>query len=108
MMRSLAVTLAAATLLLACGKSTTGKQVQAAALSPAQVEVKLAAADAADGHADKVVAKCATCRLGMDGDAQYASLHAGYELHFCSAECKTRFDADPQKVIAKLPDKPLA
>jgi len=108
MMRSLALTLTAATLLLACGKSTTGKPVQAAALSPAQIEIKLAAADAVDGHVDKVVSKCASCRLGMDGDGQYASVHAGYELHFCSAECKTRFDADPQKVIAKLPDKPLA
>ncbi len=108
MMRSLAATLAAATLLLACGKSTTGKQVQASALSPAQVEVKLAAADAADGRTDKVISKCASCRLGMDGDAQHASMHAGYELHFCSPECKTRFDADPDKIIAKLPDKPLA
>jgi len=36
------------------------------------------------------------------------SQHAGYALHFCSEECKHRFDADPDKVIAKLPDKPLA
>jgi YHS domain-containing protein len=108
-MRSpLLVTLAAATLLVACGKPSTTKVVDAVQLTPAQVEARLAAADLADGTKDKVVAKCASCRLGMDGDAENASMHAGYELHFCSAECKQRFDADPQKVIAKLPDKPAA
>jgi YHS domain-containing protein len=108
MRRSLSALLVAAGLVAACGKSATNTQVEAVRLTPVQVEAKLAAADLADGHVDKVVAKCASCRLGMDGDAANASVHAGYELHFCSAECKKRFDADPDKVIAKLPDKPLA
>lgn len=108
MKRMFSALLVAAGLLAACGKSTTPRSVDAVQLTPAQIEARLAAADLADGARDKVVSKCASCKLGMDGDAQHASVHAGYELHFCSAECKTRFDADPQKVIAKLPDKPLA
>jgi YHS domain-containing protein len=108
MTRTLSTLLVAATLLAACGKSTTNPQVETARLTPAQAEAKLAAADLADGTRDKVVARCASCRLGMDGDAANASVHAGYELHFCSAECKQRFDADPDKIIAKLPDKPQA
>ena len=108
MTRALSTLLTAAALLAACGKTQTPPQAAAPALTPAQVEVKLAAADLADGTADKVVAKCAACRLGMDGDAANASQHAGYELHFCSEECKHRFDADPNKVLVKLPDTPLA
>jgi YHS domain-containing protein len=108
MTRPLCTLLVAATLLVACGKTRAPQQAAAPALTAAEVETKLAAADLADGHADKVVAKCAACRLGMDGDAANASQHAGYTLHFCSEECKHRFDADPDKVIAKLPDKPLA
>jgi YHS domain-containing protein len=94
--------------LLACGPSADEKPPRAPALSPAKVEARLAAADAADGRVDKVVSRCASCGLGMEGDAQHASTYAGYELHFCSAECKQRFDADPAKIIAKLPDKPAA
>jgi YHS domain-containing protein len=108
MTRALCTLLTAVALLSACGKAQTPTQAAAPALTAAEVEVKLAAADLADGTADKVVAKCAACRLGMDGDAANASQHAGYELHFCSEECKHRFDADPNKVIAKLPDRPLA
>jgi len=108
MKAQLAVALTAAVLLIGCGKTTTEKPTGAAALTPEQVETKLAAADLADGAADKVVAKCAACRLGMDGSPEHASTHAGYELHFCSEDCKTQFDHDPAKVIGRLPDKPLA
>ena len=108
MTRTLSTLLIAAALLSACGKAQAPTQAAAPALTAVEVEAKLAAADLADGTADKVVTKCAVCRLGMDGDAANASQHAGYALHFCSEECKHRFDADPDKVIAKLPDKPLA
>jgi YHS domain-containing protein len=108
MTRSLCTLLVAATLLVACGKTQAPQQAAAPSLTAAQVETKLAAADVADGTADKVVSKCAACKLGMDGDAANASQHAGYTLHFCSEECKHRFDADPNKVLSKLPDKPLA
>jgi len=108
MTRSLCTLLVAASLLVACGKAQAPPQAAAPPLTAAQVETKLAAADLADGTADKVVSKCAACKLGMDGDAANASQHAGYTLHFCSAECKHRFDGDANKVLAKLPDKPLA
>ena len=108
MTRPLCTLLVAATLLVACGKTQAPPQAAAPALTAAEVEAKLAAADLADGTADKIVSKCAACRLGMDGDAANTSQHAGYELHFCAEECKHRFDADPNKIIAKLPDKPLA
>jgi YHS domain-containing protein len=100
--------LVAAALLAACGKTQAPQQAAAPALTPDQVATKLAAADLADGTADKVVAKCAACRLGMDGDAAHVSQHAGYELHFCAEDCKKRFDTDPNKILSKLPDTPLA
>jgi YHS domain-containing protein len=108
MKRDALLVLVVAGALAACGAATTPQQAGTVQLTEAQVASKLAAADAADGHVDKVVAKCASCRLGMDGDPQYTSVHAGYTLHFCSPECKQRFDADPLKVIAKLPEKPQA
>jgi YHS domain-containing protein len=64
---------------------------------------KLQAADAADGTNDHVVAKCAVCGLVMDGTSEHVSRYAGYELHFCSAECKETFDHDPHAVLVRLP-----
>ena len=64
---------------------------------------RLAAADAADGTVDHVVSKCATCRLGMDGVAQYTATYAGYEMRFCSPECKETFERDRGAVIRELP-----
>jgi len=63
----------------------------------------LAAADAADGTVDHVISKCATCRLGMDGVAQYTATYGGYEMHFCSAECRSSFLTEPGAVIGRLP-----
>jgi YHS domain-containing protein len=106
MMRSHLAFLVAAGLVAACGGPLAPKQAEAVRLTPAQVASRLAAADLADGTQDKVVAKCAGCGLAMDGDPRYASAYAGYQLHFCSPECKQRFDAGPDKVLAKLPDTP--
>ena len=88
----------------ACQKAEVGQPASAREVA-AQVsdDARLAAADAADGATDHVVSKCATCRLGMDGVAQYSARYAGYELRFCSAECKQTFEQDPVAVIRKLP-----
>lgn len=73
----------------------------AAATAPPSEEalVVLAKADAADGVEDKVVNKCLTCSLGMEGKAEQTSTFGPYELHLCSAACKKRFDADPEKAV---------
>ena len=68
----------------------------------AAVEAKLAEADRLDGKSDKVVSKCASCALGMDGKSEHALEVSGYTLHFCSAECKTRFEKDTTKAILAL------
>ena len=107
MTRALCTLLFVAALAAACGKAQAPRPAAAPALTPEQVATKLAAADLADGSADKVVHKCAACRLGMDGDEAHASQHAGYTLHFCAEDCKHRFDADPDKILVKLPDTPL-
>jgi YHS domain-containing protein len=38
----------------------------------------------------------------MDGTSEHVSRYAGYELHFCSSECKETFDHDPQVVLRRL------
>ena len=62
----------------------------------------LAKADAADGATDKVVSKCLTCNLGMDGDSQHVAKMGAYQLHLCSAECKGKFEAAPEKALLSL------
>lgn len=77
-----------------------GKDVEAD--TKAAVEAKLAAADALDGNVDKVVSKCPSCGLIMDGTSEQALQTSGYTLHFCSEDCKTRFDEDATKAILAL------
>ncbi len=67
----------------------------------AMVQV-LAAADAADGSKDKVVAKCGGCKLGMDGSADHALKVKDYEMHFCSADCKSHFAENTEKAVMAL------
>ena len=62
----------------------------------------LASADNADGTADKVVSKCAGCKLGMDGSADYALTVEGYEMHFCGADCKSHFADDTKNAVMAL------
>jgi YHS domain-containing protein len=38
----------------------------------------------------------------MDGTSEHVSRYAGYELHFCSSECKETFDHDPHAVLGRL------
>ena len=68
----------------------------------AAVEAKLAEADEFDGKTDKVVSKCASCALGMDGKSEHALEVSGYTLHFCSEDCKTGFEKDTTKAILAL------
>lgn len=62
----------------------------------------LAAADAADGTEDMVVAKCAGCKLGMDGSADYALNVQQYEMHFCGADCKSRFEKNTEQSVMAM------
>jgi hypothetical protein len=91
-------------LLGACGDKTaaTGAAdaTPAAATATPPDPACLAKADAADGAVDKVVHKCPSCGLAMDGKAEHASRIAGYELHSCSAGCKSGLEADPGGVLA--------
>jgi YHS domain-containing protein len=81
-----------------------GSQEPAAASEkPFDEAAVLSAADRADGAEDRVVGKCAVCKLGMDGSSEFASAHAGYSFHLCSAHCKETFDHDPVKVLKRLP-----
>ena len=66
------------------------------------IETKLAAADGFDGKADRVVSKCASCALGMDGSSEHALEVSGYTLHFCTEDCKARFEKDTTSAILAL------
>lgn len=66
------------------------------------VEVKLAAADLVDGKTDKIVTKCPSCALGMDGKSEHTLEVLGYKLYFCSEPCKTAFAKDLTKSILDL------
>ncbi len=68
----------------------------------AAVEAKLAEADALDGTIDRIVHRCASCALGMDGKSEHALEVAGYTLHFCSGHCKESFAKDLTKSILDL------
>ena len=63
----------------------------------------LAKADAADGAPDKVVSKCPTCMLAMDGKAAFSATCGEYTVHLCSEGCKEAFAKDPEGALAKLP-----
>ncbi len=73
------------------------------ALSAASIAA-LVKADAADGKVDKVVSKCLTCGLGMDGKADHSTKVGEYVLHLCKEGCKKMVEADPEKALASLPE----
>ena len=79
-----------------------GAEVEKDTDNTAAVEAKLAEADEFDGKTDKVVSKCASCTLGMDGKSEHALEVSGYTLHFCSEDCKTGFEKDTTKAILAL------
>jgi YHS domain-containing protein len=87
-----------------------GQPAENAAEIQANVETILAKADAFDGQTDKVVSKCASCALAMDGSPDYSVTAYGYTLHMCSAHCKETFEKDPAKAILAMtfPESPPA
>lgn len=72
------------------------------ALQGEGLKVLLAKADKFDGTEDKIVSKCSSCGLGMDGNAEHAVSAHSYTLHFCSDKCKTGFSKDLDKSILAL------
>jgi len=109
------------TLLLGCGKreeKTTigsGEEATTEIVEPAEsgtveidanvqaeVESKLAEADELDGTSDKIVHRCASCALGMDGKSEHSLEVTGYTLHFCSGHCKEGFAENVTKSILDL------
>ena len=75
---------------------------ESAAKTQAAVEAKLAEADALDGTTDKIIQRCASCALGMDGKSEHALELSGYTLYFCSGSCQEEFAKDLTKSILDL------
>ena len=75
----------------------------------ALLKVKLAAADQLDGTADKIVSKCASCALSMDGKKEHSLKVDEYTLYFCSEKCKSAFAENTIESIKslKIPDMKL-
>ncbi len=97
-----------------CEKSEPGKASSDAAAKSSdqtvgveEVMAKLATADAIDGKVDKVISRCASCSLGMDGSEEHSLEAHGYTMHFCTAECKDQFAAglDKEIMAMKVPAK---
>ncbi len=63
---------------------------------------KLATADRLDGKADKIVVRCASCALSMDGIADHALKAHGYTLYFCQAGCAQRFGEDIEASVLAM------
>jgi len=66
------------------------------------VKAKLAKADLLDGKEDKIITRCASCALGMDGKPEHALEVLGYTMHFCTEQCLTSFSANTMKSVADL------
>lgn len=62
---------------------------------------KLAEADKLDGKEDKVIVRCYSCALGMDGKPVYKAKAGGYTLHFCTGMCCKHFEKDAEKMIGE-------
>ena len=78
----------------------------AAPVQPIEVgldlQAKLALADAADGEVDHVVSLCPGCALAMEGSYEYPLDVSQYSLHFCSDDCKDRFNEDTEGSLLAL------
>ena len=94
-----------ASLAMGCGtqKAPDARQKHALAEPPgAALLAILAKADAKDGSVDKVISKCVTCQLAMEGKREYSVTYGGYAVHLCSEECKKTFSRDPAKALQAL------
>jgi hypothetical protein len=63
----------------------------------------LVSADKADGTVDKVITKCASCNLSMDGDPKYTVKVGEYTAHLCSQDCKVNFEQNGDEILKALP-----
>jgi len=77
-------------------------QAPASGAANDEILTRMAQADAADGTTDKVIRKCVTCSLYMDGDAAHAATAHGYEVHLCSESCLERFERDPDRAVLSM------
>ncbi len=78
------------------------KKVKADTESPAGILAKLAKADQLDGKTDKIVVRCASCALSMDGNAEHSLAAHGYTFYFCQAGCAERFGKDIEASIGAM------
>lgn len=70
------------------------------AATPEMAEI-LAKADALDGQSDKIVSRCASCALGMDGSKEHSLRVGEYTMCFCRDDCQQAFSKDvSQSVLA--------
>ena len=67
-----------------------------------EVQATLAYADGVDGSEDKVVSKCLSCQLHMNGDHHYAVHVEGYEVQLCSDSCQKAFSDDPAGITLAI------
>ncbi len=101
-------TLAVLVLLTACGgpdpkpaEEPAGPLVSKAKPSAATLE-KLAAADRLDGTEDKVISRCPSCSLMMDGKPEFSCKIGEFTTHSCAKHCNEAVCADPDKVFATI------
>lgn len=85
----------------ACERSTESNDKHAVEVTP-EMQAKLVMADQVDGSVDHVVARCAGCRLGMNGVAEHTLQVGDYEMHFCSEGCRARFAANVQESVVSM------
>ena len=72
----------------------------------AEVQAKLVKADLLDGQADKIVSRCASCALNMDGSSDHALKVLDYTMYFCTEGCAKTFAEDTTKSVLamKIPE----
>ena len=84
------------------GEVKEAAEAGAEAVDEAAVLAVLAKADLVDGSEDKVVSKCGTCALGMDGKAEHSLKTSGYTMYFCSEHCRDAFAENTDKSILAM------
>ena len=90
----------------AASLAETAKSAKSSADNQAEVEAKLAKADLLDGNADKIVTRCASCALAMDGSEAHSLKVLDYTLYFCTERCASTFGEDATKSVLamKIPE----
>lgn len=71
------------------------------AVTPEMADL-LAKADALDGQTDKIVSRCASCALGMDGSEEHSLRVGEYTMYFCKEDCQQAFDQDVAESVLAM------